>query len=109
MNADWLLADDPTRRLLALACVLLPALLILLSRRSCWLSKLIWIGATQLPWLFVGVYLAVAQARYPETAPSPKDAAGWWMLAFPWAVYLLYRATRRRFAGEPRRKPGSAN
>lgn len=104
MNADWLLADDLWRRLPALACVLLPALLILLSRRGHWLSKLIWIGATQLPWLFLGVYLAVAQARYPETAPSLRDAAGWWMLAFPWAVYLLYRSTRRRYAGEPRQQ-----
>ena len=104
MNADWLLADDLPRRLIALACVLLPALLILLSRRSRWLPKLVWSGATQLPWLFLGAYLAIAQARYPQMAPSLKDAAGWWMLAFPWAVYLLYRSTRRRYAGESRQQ-----
>lgn len=105
MSAEWLLVDELWRRALALACLLLPALLIGLSRRSGWLSKLFWAGFSQLPWLFLWVYLVVAQARYPDAAPSLRDAAGWWVLAYPWAVYLLYRATRRRFAGEPRSRP----
>lgn len=102
MNADWLLADDLWRRVLALGCMLLPALLILFSRCSRWARKMLWTAASQLPWLFLAVYLVIARARYPDIAPSLEGAAGWWLLAFPWAVYLLYRSTRRRYAGESR-------
>lgn len=105
MNPQWLLADDLGQRLLALGCMLLPALLILRSRRSGGWRKLVWAGGSQLSWLFLGLYLLVAQARYPEAAPPITAAYGWWVLAYPWALYLLYRATRRRFAGEPRRAP----
>lgn len=104
MSADWLLVDDAWRRLLALTCILLPALLILFSRRCGWVRKLAWTAASQLPWLFLWIYMVIARARYPEQALSLQEAAGWWLLAYPWAVYLLYRATRRRFAGEPKRE-----
>jgi hypothetical protein len=109
MNPHWLLAEDPLFRLLAVSCMLAPALLILLSRRCGWLRKLVWAGVSQLPWLFLWLYLWIAQTRYPQGAPPLSDALGWWMLAFPWGVYLLYRGTRRRFAGEaPHGPPGSS-
>jgi hypothetical protein len=107
MNPQWLLGSDLGFRLLALACVLLPALLILQSRRSGWSYKLVWACISQLPWLFLWLYLWIGQVRYPQGAPPLSDALGWWMLAFPWGVYLLYRGTRRRFAGEPR--PGGSD
>ncbi|SFF49360.1 hypothetical protein SAMN04488120_105212 [Fontimonas thermophila] len=102
MSADWLLADSLLLRVLALAVVVLPAVLILACRRTPWWSRLLWAVSTQLPWAFIALYLGVWRARYAETtAPAPlAEAVGWWTLAFPWAVYLLYRATRRRFSGE---------
>jgi hypothetical protein len=42
MNPHWLLAEEPLFRLLALACMLAPALLILVSRRCGWLRKGVW-------------------------------------------------------------------
>lgn len=106
MNADWLLGGSVALRALALAALLLPALLILCSRRAGLLSKLVWAALTQLPWAFIWVYLWVWRARYDETAaPAPLgEALGWWMLAFPWGVYLLYRATRQWFPGERRER-----
>jgi hypothetical protein len=105
MDAHWLIDGSLALRLLALAGVLLPAVLVWASGPCSRLRRLLWSLATQLPWLFVLAYAWVSSARYgdPDAAMPPlSDALGWWMLAFPWAVYLLYRATRRRFAGEPR-------
>lgn len=106
MDADWLLTGDPWLRGLVLAAMLLPAALIAFSRRSGIVGKLLWAGMTQLPWAFVWLFLWIWRERYDETvAPPPtSEALGWWMLAFPWGVYLLYRATRQWFPGERRRE-----
>lgn len=75
----------------------LPPLLILINRRARWWSRLLWLLATQLCWLFVLVYAWVREQRYvgdPQLAAFPlADAIGWWSFAFPWMVYLLFRAT----------------
>lgn len=107
MNSGWLLEGPFWLRLLALAAVLLPALFILFSRRSRWWAKLIWVTATQAAWGFLLLYVWVWQQRYASSGtvsdlPPLHEALGWWMLAFPWAVYLLYRATRDWFPGERR-------
>lgn len=99
MNAHWLIESDPLLRAAVLALMGLPALLVLLSRHSRGWRKLLWALSTQLPWLFVALYVWVWVQRYAESpadSPSLEGAFGWWLLAFPWAVYLLYRATRRR-------------
>lgn len=100
MDAHWLTGGNVALKYLALAAVLLPAVLILLSRRSRWYVKPFWMLATQLPWAFTVTYAWVWLQRYGDAPEAPlqvplDDAFGWWMLAFPWAVYLLYRATRR--------------
>lgn len=104
MDSHWLLDGSPWLRLLATSVVLLPALLILCSRRCrSWPRKILWSLATQLPWLFVVFYAWVSSLRYADSSdpmPPLSDALGWWMLAFPWAVYLLYRASRRHLAGD---------
>lgn len=110
MDAELLLHPNVWLRAGALALILLPPLFILFSRRAALLAKLAWALCSQLPWLFALVYTWVWQQRY-EGGDTPDlltgwalpGAIGWWTYAFPWAVYLLYRATRRRFAGEPRR------
>lgn len=104
MDSHWLLTDSLWLRLIAMAALIAPAVLILMSRRASRLKKLLWALATQLPWAFIGVFVWVWQQRYDETKEvlPLSEAMGWWMLAFPWAVYLLYRATRRHFAGESR-------
>ncbi len=105
MDSHWLLTDSIGLRLLAAVVLLGPAILILLSRRASLIKRLVWALATQLPWGFIAAFIWVWQQRYDElTEVLPLgEAMGWWMLAFPWAVYLLYRATRAHFAGEKRR------
>jgi hypothetical protein len=100
VDAQWLTGDSNLLRWLTLAAMLLPALLILLSRHCRWYLKPVWIVASQLPWAFPVLYAWIWLQRYADTtdvsAPIPVEPAfGWWMLAFPWAVYLLFRATRR--------------
>ncbi|HUP91036.1 MAG TPA: hypothetical protein VM074_02220 [Solimonas sp.] len=98
-----LLSEDWPGRSVAAALMLLPPLFILFSRRCTAGRKVAWVLATQLPWLFLALYWWVWEARYSGAEPlSLADALGWWTLAFPWAVYLLYRATRARFSGEKR-------
>ncbi len=99
MNAQWLIEGDPWLRLAVLALIGLPAVFILFSRHSRGWRKLLWMTSTQLPWLFVVLYVWVWVQRYaeaPADSPTLEGAFGWWLLAFPWAVYLLYRATRHR-------------
>ncbi|MDD3764120.1 MAG: hypothetical protein PHP86_12600 [Nevskiales bacterium] len=58
---------------------------------------------SQAPWAFILGYVWLWRTRYGEAAaalPPLDEALGWWVLAYPWGVYLLYRATRRRFPGE---------
>lgn len=102
VDPHWLMSGDVMFRLLALGAALLPAVLILLSRRCRWYFKLPWMLATQLHWAFPLTYAWIWTQRYgggmPTTPVPLEDAYGWWMLAYPWAVYLLYRATRRHFA-----------
>ncbi|HSW11586.1 MAG TPA: hypothetical protein VLI06_02030 [Solimonas sp.] len=99
----------------------LPPLLILGNTRARWWSRLLWMLATQLAWAFVALYAWVRAQRYLEgeaaldsaqrlaELPPLSDAIGWWSYAFPWLVYLLFRAThlpppkkrpRRRRKGE---------
>lgn len=108
MDNQLLLSDYVVARAMAAALVLLPALLILLSRRARLPAKLAWILVSQLPWVFAAVYLWVWQTLYdPGQAPAKPlaGAVGWWTYAFPWGVYLLYRATRERFTGEKAELP----
>ncbi len=102
MDSYWLLTDSVWLRLIAALAIAAPAIFILLSRQASPIKRLLWAFATQLPWAFIAVFVWVWQQRYDELneALPLKQAMGWWMLAFPWAVYLLYRATRARFAGE---------
>jgi len=104
LDSHWLLTDTVWLRLVAALAMMAPAILILLSRRASLIKRLAWAFATQLPWVFIAVFVWVWQQRYDElTQVLPlREAMGWWMLAFPWAVYLLYRATRAHFAGEKR-------
>lgn len=94
---DWLSLATPAHGVM-LGLALLPMLLILGSRRSAGGRKLLWALLTQLPWLFLALYVWVWLRRYgAETdAPSLEGAFGWWLLGFPWAVYGLYLATRAR-------------
>jgi len=73
----------------------LPPLLILTCPRARGWSRLLWALATQLSWGFVAVYAWVRAQRYVEGVEVPplSDAIGWWSFAFPWLVYLLFRAT----------------
>lgn len=102
MHPDWLLTDDPLRRALALAAMILPLVFILFSRRAGWAGKLLWGLFSQLPWVYLAVLVWVWRERYaPEQGVMPAaDTIGWWLMAFPWGVYLLYRATREWFPGE---------
>jgi hypothetical protein len=116
MDAQLLLDPNPWLRACGIALLLLPPLFILCSRRASWWTKPLWVLATQLPWAFALLYTWVWHQRYGDAAPpqgaAPQtllgdwvhaDAIGWWTYAFPWAVYLLYRATRKWFPGEKRR------
>ncbi len=102
MDPRWLLNESLGLRLLVIAGIVLPALFILLSRRAGVIGKLWWASLTQLPWAFLWFYGWLWEQRYGGTAgaPATAEALGWWVLAFPWGVYLLFRATRRRFPGE---------
>lgn len=100
MDSELLLSGEGWARAVAAAIVVLPALFILFSRRSRWWAKLIWAVVSQLPLLFVSLYAWVWNQRYGATEANLEDALGWWTFAFPWAVYLLYRATRARLSGE---------
>lgn len=98
MDAHWLIESDPLLRAAVLALMGLPALFILCSRRTRGWRRLLWALSTQLPWLFVVLYIWVWVQRYaeaPADSPTLDGAFGWWLLVFPWAVYLLYRTTRR--------------
>ncbi|HEY1076606.1 MAG TPA: hypothetical protein VGE51_07940 [Fontimonas sp.] len=104
MDAHWLLTDSFWLRFVAALAMLAPAILILFSRRASRIKRLLWAAATQLPWGFIAVFVWIWQQRYDELQEALPlgEAMGWWMLAFPWAVYLLYRATRAHFSGEAR-------
>jgi len=108
VDAHWLVEGDPAQGLLALTLMALPALFILFSRRCRIWSKLLWVIGALLPWGFIALYVWVWMQRYadaPAESPTLDGAFGWWLLAYPWAVYLLYRATRGRFSGEKPRDP----
>ncbi|PPE73851.1 hypothetical protein C3942_10640 [Solimonas fluminis] len=85
------------RGLLNALLLFLPPLLILFHPSARWWSRLLWLAATQLCWLFVGLYAWVRLQRYlgdPQMAEFPlADAIGWWSFVFPWMVYLVFRAT----------------
>ena len=104
MDSHWLLTDSLWLRLIAMFAMIMSAILILLSRRASRIKRLLWAFSTQLPWAFIALFVWIWHQRYDATAEVLPlgEAMGWWMLAFPWALYLLYRATRRHFAGEPR-------
>ncbi|AXQ30950.1 hypothetical protein D0B54_20700 [Solimonas sp. K1W22B-7] len=84
------------RGLLHALLMFLPPLLLLADHRARWWSRLLWALATQLCWLFVLLYAWVRQQRYlgdPQLAEFPlAEAIGWWSYAFPWMVYLVFRA-----------------
>lgn len=92
------------RGLLNALLLFLPPLLILFQPRLRWWSRLLWLAATQLCWLFVAVYAWVRLQRYvgdPQMAEFPlADAIGWWSFAFPWMVYLVFRARRAAVPGK---------
>jgi hypothetical protein len=110
MDAQWLQSPVAWLRALAILLLALPPLFILLSRRARVAAKLAWLVASQLPWGFALLYTWVWEQRYAGAggdapmlgATVLADAVGWWTYAFPWAIYLLYRATRKRFSGESR-------
>jgi hypothetical protein len=107
MDAQALFGAGGPAQWLAGLLVFAPVAFIFLSRRCSWLRKILWATATQLPWLFILAYGWVLERRYGQgsgdIAPPPlTEAIGWWTLAFPWGVYLLYRATRSWFPGETR-------
>lgn len=85
------------RGLLNALLLFLPPLLILFHPSARWWSRLLWLAATQLCWLFVGLYAWVRLQRYlgdPQMVEFPlADAIGWWSFVFPWMVYLVFRAT----------------
>lgn len=93
------------RGLLNAVLMFLPGLLILPDRRARWWSRGLWMLATQLCWLFVVLYAWVRLQRYtgdPEMAEFPlAEAIGWWSYAFPWMVYLVFRATHPPLAKPP--------
>lgn len=100
MDSHWLLTDSLWLRLFTGFAMVAPAILIVLSRRASRPRRLLWAFASQLHWAFIAAFIWVWQQRYEEArnVVPLNDAMGWWMLAFPWAVYLLYRATRRHGA-----------
>lgn len=85
------------RGLLNLLLLFLPLALIAICPRARWWSRLLWASVSQLAWLFVGLYAWVRLARYADPALLQEyplsDALGWWSFAFPWMVYLVFRAT----------------
>jgi hypothetical protein len=109
MDAQWLLTENPVLRTVAVLLIALPTLFVLVSRRASLWTKPWWALATQLAWGFALLYTWVWQQRYADSAAPQmlgglvlEDAIGWWTYAFPWAVYLLFRATRAWFPGEKR-------
>jgi hypothetical protein len=98
---------------LNLLLLFLPVLLIALCPRARWWSRLLWASATQLGWVFVGLYAGLRLWIYGEPALASAEslqllqehplaeAIGWWSFAFPWMVYLVFRATHLPLAGGP--------
>ena len=110
MDAQLLMHPNLWLRAIGVLLVVLPTVFILLSRRASILKKLLWIVMSQLPWGFALLYTWVWQERYASAVMEPPtiggivlaDAVGWWTYAFPWAVYLWFRATRSWYPGEKR-------
>jgi hypothetical protein len=110
LDAQLLMHPNLWLRATGVLLILLPTLFILASRRASAVKKLLWMLASQLPWGFALLYTWVWQQRYAGVEVAPPTlgglvltgAVGWWTYAFPWAVYLWFRATRSWFPGEKR-------